>query len=93
VVGLNRAVAVAEVEGPAAALAIVDDLDLSRYYLFHAIRADLLQRLGRSADADAAYQLAIAQTANIAERAHLTLAKRRLRGLDGMAHGQGQADG
>ena len=91
VVALNRAVAVAEVEGPTAALAIVDDLDLGRYYLFHAIRADLLQRLGRSADADAAYQIAIAQTGNIAERAHLTLAKQRL--LDGMAHGHGRARG
>jgi RNA polymerase sigma-70 factor, ECF subfamily len=78
VVALNRAVAVAEVDGPAAALAIVDDLDLGRYYLFHAIRADLLRRLGRSADADAAYEIAIAQAGNAAERAYLTLAKQRL---------------
>ena len=48
---LNRAVAVAEVDGPAAALALVDGLDLDRYYLFHAIRADLLRRLGRRAEA------------------------------------------
>ena len=47
VVALNRAVAVAEVDGPAAALALVDGLDLDGYYLFHAIRADLLRRLGR----------------------------------------------
>ena len=59
------------VRGPAAALAIVDGLDLSRYYLFHAIRADLLRRLGRQADAAAAYQAAIALTQNAAERDYL----------------------
>jgi RNA polymerase sigma-70 factor (ECF subfamily) len=75
VVALNRAVAVAEVQGPAAALAIVDSLGLTRYYLFHAIRADLLRRLGRLADADAAYQAAIAGTSNAAELAHLASAK------------------
>ena len=48
VVALNRAVAVAEVEGPEAALALVDGLDLAGYHLFHAIRADLLRRLGRT---------------------------------------------
>ena len=78
VVALNRAVAVAEVQGPAAALAIVDGLGLTRYYLFHAIRADLLRRLGRLADADAAYQAAIAGTSNTAELAHLTSAKQRV---------------
>jgi RNA polymerase sigma-70 factor (ECF subfamily) len=78
VVALNRAVAVAEVQGPAAALTLVDGLDLDRYYLHHAIRADLLQRLGRCAEADAAYEIAIALTGNAAERAHLTLAKQRL---------------
>ena len=61
VVALNRAVAVAELDGPAAALALVDALGLDRYYLFHAIRADLLRRLGRRAEADAAYEAAIAQ--------------------------------
>jgi RNA polymerase sigma-70 factor (ECF subfamily) len=75
VVALNRAVAVAEVNGPAAALAIVDSLNLSGYYLFHAIRADLLRRLGRAADAAAAYEIAIARSANAAERAYLTFAK------------------
>jgi RNA polymerase sigma-70 factor (ECF subfamily) len=78
VVALNRAVAVAEVQGPAAALAIVDGLGLTRYYLFHAIRADLLRRLGRLADAGAAYQAAIAGTSNAAELAHLTSAKQRV---------------
>jgi RNA polymerase sigma-70 factor, ECF subfamily len=71
VVALNRAVAVAEVNGPAAALALVDDIDLRDYYLFHAIRADLLRRLGRNADAAKAYELAIARTENAAERAFL----------------------
>ncbi|MEA2468161.1 MAG: polymerase sigma-70 factor, subfamily [Thermoleophilaceae bacterium] len=77
VVALNRAVAVAEVEGPDVALAIVDSLDLDRYYLFHAIRADLLRRLGRDADAVQAYEAAIARTENAAERQFL---ERRARG-------------
>ncbi len=77
VVALNRAVAVAEVDGPAAALTLVDGLDLGGYYMFHAIRADLLRRLGQPAEADAAYELAIAQTGNATERAHLILAKER----------------
>ena len=71
IVALNRAVAVAEVEGPTAALAIVDRLDLDEYYLFHAIRADLLRRVGRDADADSAYARAAALTANTAEREYL----------------------
>ncbi len=80
VVALNRAVAVAEVDGPAAALALVDGLkpaSLGGYYLFHAIRADLLRRLARRAEADAAYETAIAQTRNAAERAHLARARER----------------
>jgi RNA polymerase sigma-70 factor, ECF subfamily len=68
VAALNRAVAVAEVEGPHAALTIVDGLDLERYYLFHAIRADLLRRLGRSSEAARAYDAAIARSDNAAER-------------------------
>jgi RNA polymerase sigma-70 factor (ECF subfamily) len=91
VVALNRAVAVAEVQGPAAALAIVDVLDLGEYYLFHAIRADLLRRLGRDADAGAAYELAIARTGNAAERAHLTLAQARPCHPGTVADPQGQA--
>jgi RNA polymerase sigma-70 factor (ECF subfamily) len=75
VVALNRAVAVAEVHGPAAALAIADSLDLDGYYLLHAIRADLLRRLGRPAEAAAAYDQAIARTANETERAHLAAAR------------------
>ena len=68
VVALNRAVAMAEVEGADAGLALVDGLDLDGYYLFHAIRADLLRRLGRNAEAMLAYEAAIARSANAVER-------------------------
>ena len=71
VAALNRAVALAETTGPGAALAIVDGLALDRYYLWHAIRADLLKRIGRYQDAAAAYDAAIARTDNAAERAFL----------------------
>ncbi|HEU0286181.1 MAG TPA: sigma-70 family RNA polymerase sigma factor, partial [Nocardioidaceae bacterium] len=71
VVALNRAVAVAEVEGTETGLALVDALDLGGYYVFHAIRADLLRRLGRSAEAAAAYAAAIERTDNAAEREYL----------------------
>src|ERR687895_89529 len=64
VVALNRAVAVAEVEGPAAALALVDGLELDGYHLFHAVRADLLRRLGRDHEAALAYDAAIARAGN-----------------------------
>ncbi|WP_442544199.1 RNA polymerase sigma factor [Arthrobacter sp. KN11-1C] len=68
VVALNRAVALAEVEGPAEGLAAVDVLELGNYYLFHAVRADLLRRLGRDDDAVAAYRAAQERTDNDAER-------------------------
>jgi RNA polymerase sigma-70 factor (ECF subfamily) len=68
IVALNRAVALAEVSGPAAALAIVETLELGGYHLFHAIRADLLRRLERRAEARAAYDTAIALGDNEAER-------------------------
>ena len=71
VVALNRAVAVAEVQGPDAALALVNGLDLGQYHLFHAIRADLLRRLDRKQEAAAAYDDAIARSENAAERAFL----------------------
>jgi RNA polymerase sigma-70 factor (ECF subfamily) len=67
VVALNRAVAVAEVSGPAVALPLVEALDLDRYHLFHATRADLLKRLGRHAAAEAAYARAAELTDNAAE--------------------------
>jgi RNA polymerase sigma-70 factor (ECF subfamily) len=76
VVALNRAVAVAEVDGPAAALAAVDALDLATYHLFHAVRADLLARLGRGGDAVEAYGAALAFTTNGPERAFLERRRR-----------------
>jgi RNA polymerase sigma-70 factor (ECF subfamily) len=74
VVALNRAVALAEVHGPAAGLTAVDDLrssGLDSYYLFHATRADLLRRLGRGTEAAGAYAAARAHTTNPVERAYL----------------------
>ena len=68
IVALNRAIAVAEMDGPAPALAIVDQLRLDDYHLFHATQADLLHRLGRDAEAVAAYDRAIALAANAVER-------------------------
>ena len=68
IVALNRAVAVAEVEGADAALTLVDGLELDSYHLFHAVRADLLRRLGRNAEAAPAYEAAIARAQNAAER-------------------------
>jgi RNA polymerase sigma-70 factor, ECF subfamily len=71
VVALNRAVAVAEVEGPDAALTLIDGLALGGYRLFHSIRADLLRRLGRNGEAALAYEAAIELTDNAAERGFL----------------------
>jgi RNA polymerase sigma-70 factor (ECF subfamily) len=71
VVALHRAVAVAEVAGPEAALALVDELTLPRYHLFHAVRADLLRRVGRTEEAARAYEQAAEYTDNDAERAFL----------------------
>ena len=78
VVALHRAVAVAEVHGPAEALRLTGELDLGSYYLFHAIRADLLRRLGRPGEADQAYRAAIAATQNAAERDFLERRRRSL---------------
>jgi RNA polymerase sigma-70 factor (ECF subfamily) len=71
VVALHRAVAVAEVDGPEAALALVDALDLPHHHVFHAVRADLLRRLGRTAEATAAYDTAVALAGNAPEREFL----------------------
>lgn len=79
VVALNRAVAVAEVEGPDAALVLLDGLELGGYQLFHAVRADLLRRVGRAAEASLEYEAALARTENASERDFL---QRRLRALD-----------
>ncbi|TQS45053.1 RNA polymerase sigma factor [Cryptosporangium phraense] len=72
IVALNRAIAVAELDGPDVALAAVDRLDLDGYHAFHATRADLLRRLGRSANARDAYDRAIELAGNTAEAAYLT---------------------
>ena len=71
VVALNRAIAIGELQGPAAALALVDELDLDNYHPFHATRADLLRRLGRHREATAAYQRAAALAPTDAEREFL----------------------
>lgn len=68
VVALNHAIAIGEVQGPAAALALVDELDLDNYHAFHATRADLLRRLGRDSDATSAYERAAAMAPTDAER-------------------------
>jgi RNA polymerase sigma-70 factor (ECF subfamily) len=71
VVALNRAVAVAEVRGAAEALALVDELDLAGYHVWHAVRADLLRRLGRDREAVVAYRAAAERTDNAAEQRFL----------------------
>jgi len=71
IVHLNRAIAVAELDGPAVALALVDRLPLAGYHAYHATRADLLRRLGRAGEARTAYDRAIALTANTAETRYL----------------------
>jgi RNA polymerase sigma-70 factor (ECF subfamily) len=71
IVRLNRAVAVAELDGPAVALRVVDELDLDGYYLLHGIRAELLSQLGRTAEAAAEYDAAIARTDSTAQRRFL----------------------
>jgi RNA polymerase sigma-70 factor (ECF subfamily) len=77
IVRLNRAIAIAELDGPAVALAEVDRLDgsLARYHAYHATRADFLRRLGRSEESKAAYERAIDLAGNPAEQAYL--ARRR----------------
>ena len=78
VVALNRAVALAEVEGSEPALAEVETLDLGGYYLFHAIRADLLSRLGRNPEARHAYNAALRLTSNAVEHTFLERARNAL---------------
>ncbi|HEX6147237.1 MAG TPA: RNA polymerase sigma factor [Acidimicrobiia bacterium] len=81
VVALNRAVAVAETRGVAEALDLLRDLDLDRYHLYHATRAELLGRIGRGEEADKAYARAIALTSNPAERLLLEEKRARAREL------------
>lgn len=78
VAALNRAVAVAEVDGAEAALPLIDELPLEEYHLFHAVRANLLRRLGRTAEAAEAYESALDRADNAAEA---TLLRRRLHEL------------
>ncbi|WP_109004450.1 RNA polymerase sigma factor [Streptomyces rishiriensis] len=84
VVALNRAVAVAETEGPRQALDLVDALDLDGYHVWHAVRADLLRRLGRAAEAVHAYEAALALSRSPAERALLQRRRRQLLAGPGM---------
>ena len=80
VVALNRAIAIGELRDPAAALALVEELeDLDNYYPFHATRADLLGRLGRHGEAAAAYQRAAAMAPTEAEREFLRMGGRASR--------------
>ncbi len=79
VTALNRAVVVAEVHGPREALAEIDQLELEDYYLFHAVRADLLRQLGRNVQAKRAYDEAIARCDNNAEQDFL---RRRRQALE-----------
>jgi RNA polymerase sigma-70 factor (ECF subfamily) len=79
VVALNRAIATGEVQGPAAALVLVDTLELESYFPFHATRADLLQRLGRQREAAAAYERAAAMAPTEAERDFLRRGGRAFR--------------
>jgi RNA polymerase sigma-70 factor (ECF subfamily) len=78
VVELNRAVALAEVRGASDALAVVETLDLRDYYLFHAVRAELLSRVSRNEDARSAFDAAIALTTNPAERTFMERARNAL---------------
>jgi RNA polymerase sigma-70 factor (ECF subfamily) len=71
IVALNRAIAVAELDGPQVALDLIDKLPLDGYYLYHALRADLLRRLGHKGQAEAAYRAAIEHTGNAAEIAFM----------------------
>ncbi|MEU3845023.1 RNA polymerase sigma factor [Streptomyces sp. NPDC028635] len=80
VVALNRAVAVAETEGAGPALDLVDALELDGYHVLHAVRADLLRRLGRTADAVRAYDRALALAPDPAERRYLERRRRELVG-------------
>jgi RNA polymerase sigma-70 factor (ECF subfamily) len=79
VVALNRAVVVGEIAGPAAALALVDSLDLDGYHPFHATRADLLRRLDRPDEAAGAYEKAASLAPTAAERDFLAGQARRRR--------------
>ena len=77
VVALNRAIAIGEVQGPAAAFELVEEVELEGYQPFHAVRADLLQRLGRAEEAAIEYERAAALAPTEAEREFLRRGGRR----------------
>src|SRR5205085_663188 len=79
VVAMNRAIAVAEADGAAAGLALLDGLPLDEYHLYHAARGELLQRLGRDDEAAAAFDAALSRTTNVAEQRFLADRRTRLR--------------
>jgi len=87
VVELNRAVAVAELDGPDAGLRLIEGLSLQRYHVFHAVRADLLRRAGRAAEARAAYATAVELAGNEPERAFLSSRLSHLDVPSGMLEG------
>jgi RNA polymerase sigma-70 factor (ECF subfamily) len=78
VIALNRAVAVAELEGAEKALRLVDELDLQRYHLWHAVRADLLRRVGKLGESESAYSAAISLCENAKEKEFLEKRKRQI---------------
>ena len=80
IVRLNRAIAIAELDGPQVALAEVDGLPLEGYHAFHATRAELLRRMGRSGEARDAYDKAIELAGNAGETAYLARRRGQLRG-------------
>jgi len=80
VVALNRAIAIGEIRGAEAALDLIEDLDLDGYYPYHAARADLLWRLGRAAEATAAYERAANLAPSGPEREFLERGGRARRG-------------
>jgi RNA polymerase sigma-70 factor (ECF subfamily) len=80
IVRLNRAIAVAELDGPEVALAELDGLPLEAYHAYHATRADLLRRLGQSEESRAAYDRAIRLAGNTAETAYLIRRRNQLAG-------------
>lgn len=82
IVALNRAIAIAELDGPEVALGLVEPLALEGYHAWHATRADLLRRLGRSGEARSAYDDAIASSENPAERAYLSRRRDQLSTTD-----------
>ena len=79
---MNRAVAISERDGPEAALALIEPLDLDNYHLWHASRAEMLARLGRDEEAVAAYRRAIQLTANRVEQTFLDESLRKISGAE-----------